>query len=140
MGQHRRAINDYNRAIALRPDYVEATYYRGRSYWSVGELLQAAKDFVVGFIKDKIPWVKDYVEPQQQPILLLRSAPRPVAYRHLGIAHIQSPNNQIARPDYNSPLVPNLARTRFDYTNGIAYKEFSRWLLAKYGAPMVGLS
>ena len=142
MGQHRKAINDYNRAIALRPGFIEATYYRGRSHWSVGELIQAAKDFVVGFIKDKIPWVEDYVEPQQQPLLLLRSAPRPAAYRHRGIAHIQGPNEQITRSDYSFPLVPNLARTRFNYTNGIAYKELSgiRWFLAKYGAPMVGLS
>ena len=142
MGQHRKAINDYNRAIALRPGFIEATYYRGRSHWSVGELIQAAKDFVVGFIKDKIPWVEDYVEPQQQPLLLLRSAPRPAAYRHRGIAHIQGPNEQITRSDYSFPLVPNLARTRFNYTNGIAYKELGgiRWFLAKYGAPMVGLS
>ena len=119
MGQHRKAISDYNMAIALRPGYIEATHFRGLSHWAVGERLQAIRDFAFGFLKDVVPWVSVYVEPQQQPIQLLRSVPRPALYRHRGIAHIQTQEPQSARPEYNTPLLPELARTRTDYSLGL---------------------
>jgi tetratricopeptide (TPR) repeat protein len=44
-GQHDRAIEDYNKAIALNPNYAEAYYNRGNAYYFKGQYDRAIEEF-----------------------------------------------------------------------------------------------
>ena len=45
-GEHpKRAIADYDRAIALKPDNASAYYTRGNAYYQKGDLERAIADF-----------------------------------------------------------------------------------------------
>lgn len=42
---YRDAISDFSHAIAQKPDYIEAIYYRGRAKQANGNLIGALQDF-----------------------------------------------------------------------------------------------
>jgi lipoprotein NlpI len=44
-GDHARAIQDYDQALQLRPDYASAFYNRGLTYWRKGDSERAIQDF-----------------------------------------------------------------------------------------------
>jgi len=45
LGQYQRAIEDYNQAIRLKPDYAEAYFNRGLAYDKLGQYQRAIEDF-----------------------------------------------------------------------------------------------
>jgi tetratricopeptide (TPR) repeat protein len=45
LGQHQRAIEDFNEAIRLKPDLATAYYNRGRTYSNLGQKQRAIDDF-----------------------------------------------------------------------------------------------
>lgn len=46
LGDHRRAIDDYGKAIELDPNFVTAYGKRWRAYFKLGDYWQAFKDFL----------------------------------------------------------------------------------------------
>jgi Flp pilus assembly protein TadD len=45
LGQYDKAINDFNKAIAMHPQYSFAYNNRGYSYEQLGQLSKAVEDF-----------------------------------------------------------------------------------------------
>lgn len=45
LGHHAKAIEDFDRAICLRPDYAEAYYFRGLSRQELKAYREAARDY-----------------------------------------------------------------------------------------------
>jgi len=45
LGNYRQAIEDYGRAIEIKPDYAEAHYNRGNAYNGLGNYRQAIQDY-----------------------------------------------------------------------------------------------
>ena len=45
LGQHQRAIEDYDKAIELNPDYAIAYNNRGLSFQELGQASRAREDF-----------------------------------------------------------------------------------------------
>ena len=45
LGQFERAIEDFDEALRLNPQYAEAYYHRGAGYGSIGKSIEAERDF-----------------------------------------------------------------------------------------------
>ena len=45
MGEHEKAVADYDEALRLRPDYTDASYNRGNAYSRIGEHEKALADY-----------------------------------------------------------------------------------------------
>ena len=45
LGQHQLAVNDYDKAVALKKDYADAYNNRGVAYYSLGKYDKAIEDF-----------------------------------------------------------------------------------------------
>jgi protein O-mannosyl-transferase len=45
LGNYRQAIEDFNKAIEIKPDYIDAYYNRGHAYADLGNYRQAIEDY-----------------------------------------------------------------------------------------------
>ncbi len=104
------AISDYDRAIALQPDYAEAYNNRGYAYYWNGQAAKAIMDY------DRAIALR--------PIY-------PYAYNNRGVAYMASGQVQRAIPDFDRAieLQPDFAQA---YTNrGNAYLRLGRLAQAR---------
>ena len=91
MGQHQLAIEDYSKAISMKPSYAGALYNRGTSYSKTGQYLLAIEDF------NKTVMVNPYYTE---------------AYNNRGIAYAQLGQYQLAIYDFSKTI-----KLQPDYVN-----------------------
>jgi tetratricopeptide (TPR) repeat protein len=91
MGQYKLAIEDYNKAISMKPSYAGAFYNRGTSYSKTGQYFLAIEDF------NKTVIVNPYYTE---------------AYNNRGIAYAQLGQYQLAIYDFSKTI-----KLQPDYVN-----------------------
>lgn len=102
LGDYRKAIETFTRAIALHPDDARLFRHRGHRYISVRELDKALDDFTIA--ADLIEGTEDWVEPDGQP----NAAGYPTStlhfniFYHYGLAHFIAGDFEEAEPIYRA--------------------------------------
>ncbi|MGD0280151.1 MAG: tetratricopeptide repeat protein [Smithella sp.] len=106
LGNDRQAIEDYNRAIEIKPDHAEAYNNRGISYGNLGNYRQAIEDF------NKAVEIKpDYA----------------IVYYNRGNAYNNLGNYRQAIEDYNRAIEIKLAHAEAYYNRGISYGNLGNY-------------
>lgn len=109
LGNHREAINDFNKVIKLKPSYDKAYNNRGNAYMALGELQKAVKDLTKALT----------LNPQND-----------VAYLNRGKAYNLLSRNIDAISDYSSALKLNGSNIEAYYNRGTTYGMIGNYQLA----------
>ena len=106
MGQYQRAIEDFNKAIFLSPNCLEAYYNRGTAYYKINQYQRAIEDFSQAILLNP-----DYVE----------------AYNNRGLAYGQLGNFQQAIVDFNKVIMLKSNYIKAYNNRGLAYAEIGQY-------------
>jgi len=106
LGEHDRAIEDYDKAIELNKEYAEAYYNRGLAYAKLGKYDKAIEDF-----NKAIELNKEYAK----------------AYNNRGIAYAKQQKYNEAIKDYNEAIELNPDLAEAYYNRGLAYAEQQKY-------------
>ncbi len=109
-GQYSEAIQDFTKAIKLKPDYAEAFYSRGRTYDLQGEHDRAIQDFTKA-----IELKPDYAE----------------AYHIRGLAYHSQGEHGRAIQDSTKAIELNPDYANIYYVRGLLELTFKKWKKAK---------
>ncbi len=105
IGQSDRAIEDYNKAIALKPSYYEAYNNRGLSFQKMGLLDKAIKDLEVA---------------------MAMNPSSPEAYNNLGKIYRKTGQFDRAMENYNRAIALNPLYHEAYYNRAIVYEKTGR--------------
>lgn len=114
------AIDEFDKAIALNPQFVDATYYRGNAYWALSEFDQAITDYSkvieiepefadayarrasTYFLQRDENWIELSIKDYSMVINL--NPTDASAYAHRGIMYKQSAQVELALADLDKAI------------------------------------
>lgn len=108
LGDYRKAIETFTRAIVLHPEDARLFRHRGHRYISVRELEKALQDFMTA--TELIEGTEDEIEPDGQP----NAAGYPTStlhfniYYHYGLAHFIAGDFEEAEPIYRTCMAVSI--------------------------------
>jgi tetratricopeptide (TPR) repeat protein len=106
MGQYDKAIEDYNRAITLNPNYVEAYCNRGGTYEKMDQYDKAIEDY-----NRAITLNPNYIE----------------TYYNRGVTYEKMDQYDKAIEDYNRAITLNPNYIEAYYNRGVAYEKMGQY-------------
>ena len=104
--QQQREIQDYNKAISLKPDNAETYYNRGIAFSKISQYQNAIKDY-----NEAIRLKPDYAE----------------AYNNRGIIYGQHGQYQLAIEDFNKVISMKPDHIKAYNNRGLAYSELGQY-------------
>ncbi|MFZ3056775.1 MAG: tetratricopeptide repeat protein [Smithella sp.] len=105
-GKTREAIDHYNKALSITPDYVPPYYNRGNAYAELGQYQLAFEDY-----NQAIRLQPDYAE----------------AYYNRGAAYSKFGQHQLAIEDFNKAIALNPNYTKAHNNRGITYGKLGQY-------------